>query len=164
MRVRVQALVLTGLLVLALPAVARANHPAGRVDIWIGLIVLALPSVVVWAASALRERRRTPRIQEQASGPTHTATIRVEVYGKHGCGLCEAVKATLLEVRRDIPFDLREIDIDSSPELDEAYKERVPLVVINGRPAFKFRPDEDALRSRLSRELTRTVTSTAPRH
>lgn len=78
--------------------------------------------------------------------------IRVELYGKRDCCLCEEAKATLLRVGRQVPFDLREIDIESSPELYETMKERIPLVFINGRLAFKFRVEEDALRRRLARE------------
>lgn len=77
------------------------------------------------------------------------ATVRVEVYGKRECCLCEDVKATLLRVRRDLPFEFREIDIESTPELSTAYGERIPLVVVNGRVAFKFRVEEAALRRRL---------------
>jgi hypothetical protein len=62
------------------------------------------------------------------------------------------VKATLLRVRSEIPFDLREVDIESAPALYEAYRERIPLVFVNGRPAFKFRVDEEDLRRRLARE------------
>lgn len=78
--------------------------------------------------------------------------IRVEVYGKRDCCLCDDVKATLLKVHRDIPFDLREIDIESTPDLYAAYAERIPLVLVNGRIAFKFRVDAAALRRRLERE------------
>ena len=78
--------------------------------------------------------------------------ILVEVYGKRECCLCEEVKATLHRVRRDIPFDLREIDIESTPKLYETYKEQVPLVFVNGRLAFKFRVDEKTFRRRLARE------------
>ena len=77
--------------------------------------------------------------------------IRVEVYTKRDCCLCEDVKATLLKVRHDIPFELREIDIESGSALYEAYKERIPLVVIDGRPAFKYYVAEEALRRRLAR-------------
>ncbi|OFW54512.1 MAG: hypothetical protein A2146_02845 [Actinobacteria bacterium RBG_16_67_10] len=80
--------------------------------------------------------------------------IRVEVYGKRDCCLCEDVKATLLKVRRDVPFELHEIDIESAPALYCTYGERIPLVLINGRVAFKFRVEETALRRRLARELT----------
>ena len=80
--------------------------------------------------------------------------IRVEVYGKRDCCLCDDVKATLLKVRRDIPFDLHEIDIESTPELYATCAERIPLVLVNGRIAFKFRVQEAALRRRLGREGT----------
>lgn len=78
--------------------------------------------------------------------------IVVKVYGKRDCSLCDEAKATLLRVRREIPFDLHEIDIESTPGLYETYKERIPFVVINGRPAFKFRVEKEALRRRLARE------------
>lgn len=78
--------------------------------------------------------------------------IRVEVYGKADCPLCDEVKAVLRRVQREIPFDLGEVDIEASPALRETYKERVPLVFVNGRLAFKFRVDEAAVRRRLVRE------------
>ncbi|MBI3014206.1 MAG: glutaredoxin family protein [Candidatus Tectomicrobia bacterium] len=84
--------------------------------------------------------------------------IHVEIYGKRECHLCEEVKATLRKVQREIPFDLREIDIESTPELYETYKERIPLVFLNGRLAFKFRVDEKTLRRRLAREKGKTPT------
>ncbi len=77
--------------------------------------------------------------------------IRVEVYGKRDCCLCDEAKAILVKVRREVPFDLREVDIEFAPELYATYTERIPLIVINGRPAFKFRVDEEALRRRLAR-------------
>ena len=78
--------------------------------------------------------------------------IRVAAYGKRECCLCDDIKATLLEVRRDIPFDLQEIDIESSPDLYATYAERIPLVLVNGQIAFRFRVDEATLRRRLERE------------
>jgi glutaredoxin len=81
-----------------------------------------------------------------------TAVIRVTVYGKRECHLCDEVKATLLAVQREVRFDLHEVDIEATPELRERYQERVPLVFVNGRLAFKFRMDEASLRRRLARE------------
>lgn len=78
--------------------------------------------------------------------------IRVEIYGKRGCCLCEEMKEVLLRVQRDISFSIQEIDIESSPALYEAYKERIPLVIINGQPAFKFHMTDAELRRRLARE------------
>jgi cytochrome b6-f complex iron-sulfur subunit len=76
--------------------------------------------------------------------------IRVELYTRRDCSLCDEAKAVLLGVRRDIPFELREIDIESAPELLQAYGERIPFVTIDGRPAFKFRVEEGILRRRLA--------------
>jgi len=76
--------------------------------------------------------------------------IRVVVYGKRECCLCDEVKAVLVRVRSDVPFELTLVDIESSAELLEAYGERIPLVFIEGRLAFKFRVDEAALRRRLA--------------
>jgi len=78
--------------------------------------------------------------------------IRVEIYSKRDCCLCDEAKAVLIKIQREIPFDLHEIDVESRPELYETYKERIPLILINGRPAYKFRVDEAALRRRLARE------------
>lgn len=76
--------------------------------------------------------------------------IRVDVYSKRDCCLCDEAKAVLLRVRQDVPFELAEVDIESSPELTAAYGERIPLVFIDGRLAFKFRVDEATLRRRLA--------------
>ena len=76
--------------------------------------------------------------------------IRVVVYGKRECCLCDEVKAVLVRVRSDVPFELTLVDIESSAELLEAYGERIPLVFIQGRLAFKFRGDEAARRRRLA--------------
>jgi glutaredoxin len=81
--------------------------------------------------------------------------MQVEVYGKRDCCLCDDVKTTLVKLQREIAFDLREIDIESTPELFDTYKERIPLVFVNGRLAFKYRVDETTLRRRLLRELAR---------
>ena len=82
--------------------------------------------------------------------------IRVDIYSKHGCCLCDEAKAVLLRVQRDVPFELREVDIETSPEMAEAYGERIPLVFVDGRPAFKFRVDEAALRRRLAASVSAT--------
>ena len=54
-----------GWVVCSLPAIAYANHPAGRVDVWIGLLVFALVFLAVWVGSALIDRRRTLRARDR---------------------------------------------------------------------------------------------------
>lgn len=53
--------------------------------------------------------------------------------------------------RRVSASRLVEVDIESSPEVYERLKERIPLVVVDGRRAFKYRVDEGSLRRRLAR-------------
>ncbi len=66
----------------------------------------------------------------------------VIVYSRKGCHLCEIVKESLTKLSRHAPFQWRDIDVDSSPELRRQYSDEVPVVFINGRKAFKYRMDE----------------------
>jgi glutaredoxin len=72
-------------------------------------------------------------------------TPRVTLYTRAGCHLCEVAKQNLLAARRRAPFELEEIDIDSDAALQKLYNEEVPVVAINGRKAFKYRVDPQAL-------------------
>jgi glutaredoxin len=74
----------------------------------------------------------------------------VTLYGRPGCHLCNEARAALLRVRADVPFELREIDIDGDDELFKRYLERIPVVTLNGEELFEFEVDEAALRRRLS--------------
>jgi glutaredoxin len=78
--------------------------------------------------------------------------IPVTLYTRVGCHLCDVAKAVLDEVRRERPFELTTIDVDSVPELTERYGLEVPVVMVGGRKAFKFRVDAEALRARLDRD------------
>ena len=45
--------------------------------------------------------------------------------------------------------DLDVIDVDTDPELAEEYGERVPYVLVDGNPAFKYEIEERDLRLKL---------------
>lgn len=77
--------------------------------------------------------------------------IRVELYARAGCHLCQEAKKVLERVRREIPFELSEVDVDSDPALREQYGEQVPVLFVQGEKAFKYRIDERKLRRRLRR-------------
>jgi hypothetical protein len=44
---------------------------------------------------------------------------------------------------------VEEVDVDDDPDLREEYGERVPYVLVDGTPTFKFRVDEAELRRTL---------------
>ena len=75
----------------------------------------------------------------------------VVLYGKSDCCLCDDMKAVVDEVRCDVPFTLDVVDISGDAALEAAYGAEVPVLVIDGRKAFKYRVDATALRRRLAR-------------
>jgi len=75
----------------------------------------------------------------------------VVLYGKPECCLCDDMKAVVDEVRREIPFALEVIDISGDAVLEVAYGTEIPVLMIDGRKAFKYRVDATALRRRLAR-------------
>jgi glutaredoxin len=68
--------------------------------------------------------------------------IRVVVYSKPGCCLCDEVKEKLRRLQASYAFNLREVNILEDPEAHERFKEEIPVVFINGKKAFKYRLDE----------------------
>ena len=75
--------------------------------------------------------------------------MRLTLYGKAGCCLCDEAKAAVAEVREDIPFDFEEVDISLDPRLHREYGERIPVIDVNGEEAFELGVDAAALRNLL---------------
>ena len=66
-----------------------------------------------------------------------------------GCHLCERARATVEGVRAEVPFELDEVDITGDPELEARYRERLPVLEIDGRAAFVYHVPAEALRREL---------------
>jgi glutaredoxin len=75
----------------------------------------------------------------------------VTLYTRVHCHLCDVAKDLLDEVGAERSFELTVIDVDSDPELVRLYGEEVPVVMIDGRKAFKLRVDPAGLRAALDR-------------
>jgi glutaredoxin len=75
--------------------------------------------------------------------------ILVELYSKEDCHLCETAKATLLRLRRQAPFELREIKIQEGDPFFDQMSGRVPVIHIGGAYAFHFRVREEEFLARL---------------
>lgn len=74
---------------------------------------------------------------------------RVTLYHAAGCHLCESARRVLAKVRAEHPFDLEEVDISGDPELERRYRERIPVVAVDGEEAFTYFVHPDGLRRRL---------------
>ena len=77
--------------------------------------------------------------------------LTLTLYSRPGCCLCEDMKTVLTQVRRDIPFNLEEINISTDPELETRFGQEIPVLFVNGRKAFKYRVSERELRQKLAR-------------
>jgi Glutaredoxin-like domain (DUF836) len=71
-----------------------------------------------------------------------------------GCHLCERALAKVHALREELEFDLEEIAIDGSPELEARYRELIPVVEIDGQQVFTYHVHEDAFRRRLGSAQT----------
>ena len=73
------------------------------------------------------------------------------MYGARGCHLCESARLVLERIRTEIDFDLEETDISGDPELEARYRERIPVVLLDGVEAFTYFVNPDAVRRKLQR-------------
>ena len=63
---------------------------------------------------------------------------QVTLYGKPGCHLCEEAHAVVAAVRERHPFELDEVDITRDPALEALYRERIPVVAIDGEEVLEL--------------------------
>jgi glutaredoxin len=75
---------------------------------------------------------------------------RVTLYHAADCHLCERARAVLAELRGEEEFELEEVDIGGVPELEERYREWLPVVEIDGERAFTYYVHADAFRRKLA--------------
>jgi glutaredoxin len=74
---------------------------------------------------------------------------RLTVFHAEGCHLCERALAQLRALRDELGFELQEVAIDGDPQLEERYREWLPVVELDGERLFTYYVHEDALRRRL---------------
>ena len=71
------------------------------------------------------------------------------LYHADGCHLCEKARAVLAAELGAEAFE--EVDIATDPGLEARYRERIPVVSVDGADAFTYFVQPDALRERLGR-------------
>ena len=63
---------------------------------------------------------------------------RLTLYGKPGCHLCEEAREVVESVRARQPFELEEVDITRDPALEAVYRERIPVIAIDGEEVLEL--------------------------
>ena len=76
--------------------------------------------------------------------------LRIELYSRPGCHLCEEAKATLLAAASRYDFELVERNVEDNPQWEADYGREVPVIFIEGRKAFKYRIPPGGLEKRIS--------------
>jgi len=69
----------------------------------------------------------------------------VTVYTHPDCHLCDVAKQRIGNVGRRFAFDVECLDVSASPELESAYRERIPVVSVDGEEACVYRVNEKRL-------------------
>ena len=75
--------------------------------------------------------------------------IQIEILTKKDCCLCDDAKKIVERVLPDFPASLTMVDIESDPNLFETYKEKIPVIRINGKESFVYKTHEITLRKKL---------------
>jgi len=96
---------------------------------------------LLWAA--LRRRRG-----DDVKGTR--GRVEVRLLGRRDCHLCDEAETVLSRVLPEFDARLLVIDIDEDPELSRLYGNEVPVVLLDGKKAFKYRVDPGRLRRKLA--------------
>ena len=75
--------------------------------------------------------------------------IRIDIYSRPGCHLCDDAKAVVEPLRQLYEMVLRTINVESSADLENRYGPDIPVVFINGEEAFRHRVDRTELERKL---------------
>ena len=71
--------------------------------------------------------------------------IGVTIYSRPGCHLCQAMKAVVERVGHTIPLLVEEIDVSLDPVLEARYGNDIPVLLVAGKKAAKYRVTEEEL-------------------
>lgn len=71
--------------------------------------------------------------------------IRLTLYSRPGCHLCEEMKAVIERVRVSIPLELVEVDVSRDADLEARYGTEIPVLEIGNRKVAKYRISEETL-------------------
>ena len=64
------------------------------------------------------------------------AGVEVVLYEGAGCGLCARALALLESEAPRLGFGLRRVSIDGDEELERRYRIDLPVILVDGEPAF----------------------------
>jgi thiol-disulfide isomerase/thioredoxin len=93
--------------------------------------------------------------------PNGADFMTLTLYSRPGCHLCDDMKAVVQRVKQSSPqpISVEEIDISTDPELEARYGVEIPVLLVNGTRAAKFRVTEDELKRILAGRIDESDTA-----
>ncbi len=76
--------------------------------------------------------------------------MKVTVFTKDGCGLCRDAEEMVLRLQKKIRFEVDFVDIDTDPVVYDRYRDRVPVVAVDGKEVAAAPLDEPRLKAILA--------------
>ena len=73
--------------------------------------------------------------------------LRLVLYTKAECGLCEEMKQQMLEANCSELYELVEVDIEADAQLFAQYRFEIPVLSINGVEAFRHQLKAEEFRA-----------------
>jgi glutaredoxin len=77
---------------------------------------------------------------------TEAVPPRLQLLVRENCHLCLTARETLARIGAEVGEVPVEVDVDTDPELQAEYGDRVPVVLLDGREHSYFTVDVDRLR------------------
>jgi len=82
--------------------------------------------------------------------------IRLTLYSRPGCHLCEEMRRDVENLLGDLPHEWNVVDVDRDPELARRYGESIPILFVNGHLFAKIRLPRLSSKLRLVRAAARS--------
>jgi hypothetical protein len=81
--------------------------------------------------------------------------IVLTLYSRPGCHLCDEMKTIVVRVVRglDTPATIDEVDISTDADLEARYGLEIPVLLVNGKKAAKYRVTDKELARLLAARL-----------
>jgi hypothetical protein len=79
------------------------------------------------------------------------ATLKLVVFGRAYCHLCDDMIAGLHALQAGTPFEIEVVDVDTDPGLEARFGERVPVLVADGAEVCHFHLDVAKVNEYLSK-------------
>lgn len=93
----------------------------------------------------------TFRVPQNVNGLERDASMKLVLYGKKQCGLCQDARLVLEQLRHVYKFELVEIDIYEDETLLENFGLMIPVVEIEGEVVQYGRIHKDVISKRLTK-------------